>query len=182
MLLSYEDLLQLVESGVIDAPIEHINGSSIDITLHHIVRVEEFGPSLDIIRLGQKENIKTREVDINLAHKKELVFLPDQVCLASTNEMFNMPLDISAEFKLKSSTARNFMSHQLAGWVDPGFHGRLTLEFKNETQFHKLALAPDMKIGQVIFYRHKPVALDNSYKVKGQYNGQTKVTESKGIR
>jgi dCTP deaminase len=182
MLLSYEELVQLVVDGVIDAPLEHINGSSIDITLHHIVRVEEFGPSLEIIRLGQKENIKTREFDMNTAHKKELVLLPDQICLASTNETFNMPLEISAEFKLKSSTARNFLSHQLASWVDPGFHGRLTLELKNETQFHKLALAPDMKIGQIVFYRHRIVPHDNSYKVKGQYNGQTKATGSKGIR
>jgi hypothetical protein len=33
-----------------------------------------------------------------------------------------------AELRLKSSAARNGLDHALAGWVDPGFDGTLTLE------------------------------------------------------
>jgi dCTP deaminase len=180
-ILSYDELVQLVLDGVIDAPLENINGSSIDVTLHHIVQVEDFGPKIDVIRLYKKENIKTREIDMFKTNNEHIVY-PDHICLAATNETLNMPLNLSAKFLLKSSTGRNYFSHQLAGWVDPGFHGVLTLEFKNETQFHKLAIAPNMKVGQIVFYRHRPVPHGNSYKVKGQYNGQTKATGSKGIR
>ena len=34
----------------------------------------------------------------------------------------------TGELRLKSSAARNGLDHALAGWIDPGFDGTLTLE------------------------------------------------------
>jgi dCTP deaminase len=180
MLLSYNELVKLVDSGVISAPIKNINGSSIDLTLHHIIRREVIGSSLKTIKLYKRESINTEEID--MLDNGEYVMMPDSVLLGATVECFNMPLDLSAEFSLKSTLGRNYLEHMLAGWIDPGFNGTLTLELKNGTQFHKLAIAPGMKIGQVKFFRHSLVPNDESYVVKGQYNGQIKVTPSKGIR
>jgi dCTP deaminase len=178
-LLAYDELVKLVEDGIINAPIENINGTSIDLTLHHIIRTEDTGCDHRSVRLYAGESIKTIERDIKGSHHD---MWPGAVVLGATVEYFNMPLDLSAEVSLKSSIGRSFLAHMLAGWVDPGFSGTITLELKNDNQFHSLAIAPGMKLCQAKFFRHRPVPFSKSYAVKGQYNGQSKVQESKGIK
>lgn len=180
-LLSHSELLELIEQGVIDAHPSQVKGSTIDLTLHHIVRKEVIGSAMRIVRLHKGESIETEEVDM-FKNGGEHVMMPDAVMLGATREFFNMPLNLSAEFSLKSTLGRNFLGHELAGWIDPGFSGTITLELKNNNQFHKLALAPGMPIGQVKFFRHKSVPYGKSYAVHGQYNGQDKVQASKVIR
>ncbi len=46
----------------------------------------------------------------------------------------------------------------------------LTLELKNWTEFHRLQLRPDMKVGQAVLYRITPVPADKSYRLTGSYN------------
>jgi dCTP deaminase len=179
-LLSYNELCELVEQGVINAPMENVNGTSIDITLHHVIRRERIGSNMGKVRLFDGESIETEEINLFNGFE-EYTLMPDAVILAGTNEIFDMPLNISAEYSLKSSIGRNFLNHQLAGWIDPGFYGALTLELKNDNQFHKLIIAPGMKIGQVKFFRHEPVPAEHSYAAKGRYNGHDKVAPSKGV-
>lgn len=178
-LLTYNDLVKLVDNGVITAKHENINPASIDVTLHHIIRVESryTDSPVDITKKG---NIKTDE---HVISNHGYVMAPGEVVLASTKEIFNLPDNIVAEFVLKSSQARNFMNHMLAGYCDPGWHdSRLTLEYKNENRFHELLLKPGMKAGQIKFYRVNRVPKHKSYRVTGQYNNQKKVQESRGIR
>jgi len=81
-----------------------------------------------------------------------------------------LPDSISAQFVLKSSRARDFYGHMLAGWADPGWHGsKLTLELKNERRHHPLPLYPNLKIGQMVFFRMSAVPL-KSYALTGHYN------------
>jgi len=108
---------------------------------------------------------------------------PGEFCLAESREVFNLPNNIAAEYKLKSSMARNGLNHLLAGWCDPGWYGStLTLELHNVTQYHTIKLQPGMKIGQMVFYEVEPVPEEKSYKTKGQYNNQKGAQESKGVR
>jgi dCTP deaminase len=178
-LLSYEELVQLREQGVIDCPLEAINGSSIDITLHHIIRKEVMGSTMKTVNLYAGESIDTEEFDMSINGPHTMK--PDSIVLAANNERLNMPLNITAQYVMKSSMGRCFLSHQFSGFIDPGFHGVLTLELKNESQFHKLKLEPNLKIGQIYFFKHKPVPYEQSYKVRGRYNGFSKATGSKGI-
>lgn len=187
MLLSYNELVKLVESGVIDAPIENVNSSSIDLTLDDVIMVEVMPDDEEVtVCLAQKENIPFYEVNMmtdglpgDYAYRLE----PGEFVLASSREVFNLPNNISAEYKLKSSMARNGLEHLNAGWCDAGWNGsKLTLELKNMTQHHDLILEPGMKIGQVVFFKHEPVPFEKSYAARGQYNGQQQVTASKGIR
>lgn len=190
MLLTDIELHELVDQGVITAQHSQVNGSSIDVTLHHLIRIESPNGLPDKpVDLKIKENIQTEELDLWLQNYPKLnlngcyILRQDEFILASTNEFFNLPNDISAEYKLKSSMARNGLEHLNAGFCDPTWHGsRLTLELKNVTRYHKLLIRPDMPIGQIVFFRGAPVRDENAYKTKGQYNGQSKVTESKGIR
>lgn len=179
-LLSYNELLQLVQSGVINAPISNINGSSIDLTLHDVIMVEDEPKFNAVVDLRGKENIDTRSTIIG-EHGYQMA--PGEFILASSVEIFNLPNNISAEYKLKSSLARNGLEHLNAGWCDAWWNNsRLTLELKNMTRKHRLTIKPGMKIGQVVFFKHEPVPYSESYAVKGQYNGQESVQASKGVR
>ena len=181
MLLSYTELLDLIAQGVIDAPIENVNAASIDLTLDSKILFEQdrtlWGKPID---LANKESIETYAHEMS---KDGYVLLPGAFILASTRETFNLPDYISAEYKLKSSMARNGLEHLNAGWADAGWHGsKLTLELKNMTQNHILRIRPNMPIGQMVFFRHQSVPKHASYATKGRYNGQSEVTASKGIR
>ena len=137
--------------------------------------------SLDV-RLGLNLMIEVRDqpelmrIDISERTEDEpYLLLPGEVCLAETIEQFNLADDISAEFVLKSSRARDFYGHMLAGWCDPGWHGsRLTLELKNERRYHPLPLYPNLKIGQMVFFRMSAIPL-KSYALTGHYNNHDTV-------
>jgi dCTP deaminase len=177
MLLSYNQLVKLIECGVINAPIENVNASSIDITLDNKIMAENESQYLHI-DLVAKQTIGFSHININ----NYFPMKPGQFILASSRETFNLPNNISCEYKLKSSMARNGLEHLTAGWCDAGWNGsKLTLELKNMTKCHTLVLRPGMKIGQVVFFKHDEVPEHASYAKKGRYNGQAGVTAGKGI-
>ena len=105
---------------------------------------------------------------------------PGQFVLASTMETFNLPTTTAAQFALKSSRAREGLSHALAGYCDAGWTGsRLTLELHNIRQLHPIPLYPGLKVGQLIFHTLDERPL-NDYSITGRYNGDEKVMASKG--
>ena len=140
--------------------------------------------SLDV-RLGSYlmiESIYSPElVRINISDKTEddpFMLQPGEFCLAETLELFDIPDDISCQFVLKSSRAREGYNHLLAGWVDPGFNSsRLTLELKNERLHHPLPLFPGLKIGQIVFHAMSNVPM-RSYRETGHYNNHLTVMPS----
>lgn len=77
--------------------------------------------------------------------------LPGTCVLASTAEVISCPPDIAARVEGKSSLARLFLAvHVTAGWVDPGWHGQLTLEVVNHGPW-SIKLWAGMKIAQINF-------------------------------
>jgi deoxycytidine triphosphate deaminase len=120
-----------------------------------------------------------QEIDIS---EEPFMLDPKRVCLAHSVELFYLPLDITAEYRLKSSLARAFLEHLTAVWCDPGWHGSsLTLELSNMTEFHRIPLSFGMKCGQVSFRRHAPVPEEKSYRLRGKYNETLSVSQSKGV-
>ena len=183
-LISYEELVELVQQGVIDAPFENINGASIDLTLGDAIMRENYGTTLNP---SPETSVRLKNKEVPLMHQKDItdgyILSPGEFILATTAETFNLPNNIAAEYKLKSSLARSGLQHLLAGWCDPGWNNsKLTLELKNVTRYSNLFLEPGMKIGQVVFWKCNPVPEEHSYAVKGQYNDQETVTASKGAR
>lgn len=181
-MLSYNDLVMIVEDGVIDAPIENINGASIDVRLDSIILIER--PSryeeIRMVNLSNKESLTMDSYDIS----KEGFYLlhPGQFILASTIEVFNLPDNIQCSFHLKSSIARAGLNHLFAGYCDPGWNNsKLTLELKNDTQYHTHVLTPGMKIGQMEFNMVKRVPKDKSYSTVGRYNNTISATGSRGV-
>jgi dCTP deaminase len=178
-LLSYSLLVDLVRDGVIDSPIENINGASMDITLDSSIMIESSSNCMPV-------NLKSKgSPSMIVTHMPELGYQlePGEFILASSRETFNLPNNIACEYKLKSSLARSGLQHLLAGWCDPGWkNSKLTLELKNVTSNHPLIISPGMKIGQMVFFTCDPVPDEHSYTNKGQYNNQDSVTKNKGLR
>jgi dCTP deaminase len=169
--LNHDQILDLCERGsMVDWDKECINTASLDVRLGNILYVEEGGGVLDY-RERQRPVMKQVEVDPEHGY----VVSPGQFFLAHTIEKCNFPDDLAALFRIKSSMGRIGLEHMDAGWVDPGFNGSLTLEFKFMLNSHSVRLRPGDRIGQLIFFRGNKVSEDKSYRTVGNYNGSDSV-------
>lgn len=175
-LLSHEELRRIVEQEII-TPVDpkDINAASIDIHLGDAILWEDDHDGLTKIvdyRLRQPVSYFEHHMDAD-----GWLLQPGDFILAQSRETFNLPNWLSAEYKLKSSMARIGLEHMNAGWCDAGWNGSvLTLELKNMTNNHAIRIRPGDAIGQMIFFRHEPVASEASYASKGRYNGDTSVS------
>lgn len=99
---------------------------------------------------------------------------PGQFALGSTLETVIIPDDIVARIEGKSSLARyGLLIHSTAGFVDPGWSGKLTLEFSN-VGILGITLYYGMKIGHISFTQLSTPA-DNPYgskELRSKYQGQ----------
>lgn len=179
-LLSFNQLCELVDRKVI-TPVEEdcINASSIDVHLGDEIIVELQGVFTGLVSPHKRTNFPQKK--LNLRDIGEYHLQPGEFILAHTVEIFNLPMDISAEFRLKSSGARSGLNNLFACHCDPGWHGSsLTLELHNCLRHTAIELVPGMRIGQMLFHRHTdPVPVDRSYATRGRYNKDLSVSEVK---
>jgi dCTP deaminase len=187
MLLSYNELVEVVDRGIItnvnrgdvNEADEEINAASIDLRLGDMFFTErppEYRGQYRVVDLSKRESVEWE----NGAGRMIAGFLdlaPGEFILTHTLNKFHMPDDMSAQYSLKSSLARNGLNHLLAGWIDPGFNDSvLTLELKNNCRYHTLRLKPGMPIGQIIMFRHDEVPQNKSYRTRGRYNSDMSVS------
>ncbi len=126
------------------------------------------------VRLSSK--FMTEEGNLFTIHN-ELILKPKDFFLGGTVETFNLPDDVGAFFALKSSLARQGMTHNMAGWCDPGWNSSvLTMELGNATNHTSIILKPDQRIGQMIFMRLSSPC-KNPY--DGKYNNDKSVMSAK---
>jgi dCTP deaminase len=148
---------------------DNLNPASLDVTLG------------DRIMIEVPEHRELQIVGIHGFTEKDPYWIqPGEFFLAETQEIFNMPDHVGAQFVLKSSRAREGWDHAEAGWCDPGWYGsRLTMEIKNARQYHALGIWPGLRIGQMkfILVSGQP---DSSYAKTGRYNCDLGVMASKG--
>jgi dCTP deaminase len=197
MLITHTELKEELSRGLLTVPSKNphpynkidesqVNGASIDVRLGRTF-LRETPPGVTTLRPSYYVCLKGKE---ELTMGKEILpwgnpfyLAPGEFILAQTVEVFNLPNDIAAEFRLKSSVARAALDQALAVWIDPGFHNSvLTIELKNNARYHTLVLEAGMKIGQIVFFRGVPVPDAASYAVRGQYNNLSEVTGSKGVK
>ena len=125
--------------------------------------------SYDLTLDNQYIDLETSEV----IDWKELHIKPGEAYLASTREYIWFPDNVSGVLYLKSSLARLGLDHALAGWIDPGFQGNLTLELHSH---RPIVLSAGQPIVQVVFYLLDAPS-ENPY--KGKYSGQKGPTIAK---
>lgn len=147
-----------------------VNPASIDVTLGDTILVEG--------RICGPEQERTRWITKHL-DGVPYVLCPGQFILAHTAEIVRVPNWLEATFCLKSSRGREGLNHMLAGYIDPGFNGRVTLELHNVNQRHNIELTPGMRIGQLRFSTLDQTPL-RSYAITGRYMNDMTVVASKG--
>lgn len=106
---------------------------------------------------------------------------PGEFVLGSTLEHVEVPADLVARLEGKSSLGRvGLLIHSTAGYVDPGWKGRLTLELSNVSNL-PITLYYRMKIGQISFLRLSTPAehLYGSAELGSKYQGQQEPTPSR---
>ncbi len=143
--------------------------------------------SFRVFRSTSKPFIDVREpVDdltelIEIAAEEPFVIQPGTFFLGSTLETITLPDDIVGRVDGKSSLGRlGLLVHATAGYIDPGWTGRLTLELSNQSQM-PIALYLGMRIAQISFQRLS-TPVDRPYGSPGlgsKYQGQTGPTPSR---
>jgi dCTP deaminase len=117
---------------------------------------------------------------LSVADEEAFVLHPGEFVLGQTIEWVELPNDLVARLEGKSSLGRlGLLIHSTAGYVDPGWKGKLTLELSNVANL-PIALYFGMKIGQISFFEmSSPV--DRPYGSSGlgsKYQGQSEPTAS----
>ncbi|MDV2858651.1 MULTISPECIES: dCTP deaminase [Oceanimonas] len=160
MRLCDRDIKQYLAEGRIKidpAPAEErISGVSVDVLLGNAFRVfqDHTAPYIDLSGpKGQvQEQINRVMSDEIIIADGEAFFLhPGELALAVTHESVTLPDDIVGWLDGRSSLARlGLMVHVTAHRIDPGWSGRIVLEFYNSGKL-PLALRPQMVIGALNF-------------------------------
>jgi len=118
---------------------------------------------------------------VQIIPEEPFVVQPGSFCLGSTLETITVPNDIVARVDGKSSLGRlGLLVHATAGYVDPGWTGKLTLELSNQSQM-PIALYYGMRIAQISFIE-LTTPVDRPYgsaELRSKYQGQTGPTPSR---
>lgn len=133
-----------------------INGATVDVRLGNSFRVfrEHSTPYIDLS--GPREEVtaqldKVMSEEIIIADDEAFFLHPGELALATTLESVTLPANIVGWLDGRSSLARlGLMVHVTAHRIDPGWDGKIVLEFFNAGKL-PLALRPQMAIGALSF-------------------------------
>lgn len=179
-MLSDQSILKAIKSGEIilepQAPRSLIQPASVDVRLDERLilfteAVDEIDPAKSQPELYVGKKIPEQGFSI----------MPGEFLLGSTMETLTVGPEIAVDFTGKSSLARlGLMVHVTAGYIDPGFSGKVTLEIKNLNTI-PIRLRAGMWIGQFKFFRLDSPC-ERPYGSPGlgsHYQGQSDVTPSR---
>ncbi|HEY7866843.1 MAG TPA: dCTP deaminase [Psychromonas sp.] len=159
-------------------PKSSISGVSVDIRLGNEFRVfsEHTTPYIDLS--GPKEEVssaldKVMSEPIIIADNEAFFLHPGELALAVTYENVTLPDDVVGWLDGRSSLARlGLMVHVTAHRIDPGWSGKIVLEFYNSGKL-PLALRPEMTIGALNFeVLSAPAARPYNKRVNAKYQVQ----------
>jgi deoxycytidine triphosphate deaminase len=174
---SNTEIRSALQSGhIVCRPFEekHIAHASLDVTLgYYYYRTEKIGnktlynpfDKADVERYfsGPHKAVKHKEwcekngfelVDGIPRSHPIIPLKPGERILGHTHEFFGIKPPGAYEIKSRSSWGRNGIAVCFdAGWVDPGYINRLTLEIFNLNQHETVLLPVGERIAQAVFYK-----------------------------
>ena len=171
---------ELAAGRLVIEPLDEANiqPASIDLQLDRVFR---------IFRVTRRPFVDVRQpMDdltelVTIEDDEPFIIQPGTFVLGSTLEYVTLPDDIVARVDGRSSLGRlGLLVHATAGYVDPGWTGKLTLELSNQSQM-PIALYYGMKISQISFLRMS-TPVDRPYgseSLASKYQGQTGPTPSR---
>ena len=155
-----------------------IQPASVDLRLDNTFRLLKSAtrPFVDV-----REPVDDLTELVTIPAGEPFIIQPGAFCLGSTVETITLSNDLVARVDGKSSLGRlGLLVHATAGYIDPGWTGKLTLELSNQSQM-PIALYQGMRIAQISFYR-LTTPVDRPYGSEGlgsKYQGQTGPTPSR---
>lgn len=184
MILSDSDIMRLyVEHSINDCTLikpyipRRIQPASYDLALGNKFRTFNRGTHTCIDPSIKQEGLTDL---VEVFGDGVFVIHPGQFVLGVTEEVVHLPSHIAARVEGKSSLGRiGLMIHSTAGWIDPGFHGAITLELGNAVGL-PIILRPGMLIGQLAFmHLENPAARPYGHPELGsKYQGDVEPAES----
>lgn len=121
MLLSYTEICQLIEQGVIaGAKFSDVNAGSLDIHLGPEILIEVDHGDRHSPVIDYRARTKLPMIKHVMDEEEGYTLQRHEAILAHSTETFNLPNYVCAEYKLKSSMARIFLEHLNAGWCFVG--------------------------------------------------------------
>lgn len=161
--------------------VKQINPASLDLTIG--TKYRRAMKCTDDVTYGFKHD---REAEVYAGEKYwkrctaksgHILLMPGDAVLAVTREYIKMPLNLSGQIFTKSTLGRMFINHMMAGFVDPGFQGRITLELVNEGP-HCVKIPVGARVVQMILSKLDKKAAPYS----GRYFGAESVETAKRMR
>ena len=190
--LSNKQILESMKTGhVVIYPFirEHLAGSSIDVTLGNwYYRTERpsqgafYNPfdenDVDNYFSGAKEaevhkywaEKHGRKLFKNIPEDQQIIVLrPHERILAHTHEFVGIKAPGTSTMQARSTWGRNGIAVCLdAGWGDPGYINRWTMEIYNMNQHESVVLPVGERIAQIVFYETGEVLGEYTH-ISGKY-------------
>jgi dCTP deaminase len=178
VILSDHDILARIRSGDVlidplDDPDLQVQPASVDLRLASTFVTYRL-PHVPCIDARDPRSVEDYTETVEIAPGEGFVLQPGEFALGSTFERVRIPPDLVARVEGRSSIGRlAVVVHATAGFIDPGFEGRITLELSNLGRC-AVKLYPGMRISQVVFHTMMSPA-DRPYgPARGsKYQGQT---------
>ncbi len=198
------EIIQAIQDGHIiqypGAP-ELINASSVDVRLgYNFYRTDQstkraglynpydeedvmryFGEPLEAMPLREHGTIR-RKLGLDALKGIDpdqpiIILRPGERILGHTHEFIGIDEIGTSSMQAKSTTGRNGITVcKDAGWGDPGYFNRWTMEIENSNEREHVPLPVGMAIAQLVFYHMGPV--DGSYTaLSGNYQSSTDIHE-----
>lgn len=156
MILSDRDIRARLGRGdlVIDPLVDpelQIQPASVDLRLDAELVVYTL-PHVPCLDPRDPASVEAYTERVTVADGEAFVLHPGEFALGSTIERVRVPDDLVARVEGRSSIGRlAVVVHATAGFVDPGFDGRITLELSNLGRL-PVKLYPGSRISQVVFH------------------------------
>ena len=97
------------------------------------------------------EDIESYMESVHIEDGEYFIIHPNEFTLATTLETVKVPNDLVARVEGRSSMGRlGITMHVTAGFIDPGFEGKITLEISNIGKM-PVALYPGQRACQIVF-------------------------------
>ncbi len=154
-ILSDTDIKNYLDKGkIIIHPLEdpeiQIQPSSVDLRIGNefkgfrIIRKPVIDPM-------DKSDLESYMESFYLDEGEPFIIHPGEFALATTYETVKLPNDLVARVEGRSSMGRlGITMHVTAGYIDPGFHGKITLEISNIGKM-PVALYTGQRVCQIVF-------------------------------
>lgn len=156
MILSDADIQARLAKGdlvinPLDDPDLQIQPASVDLRMGNEFIVFKPG-HIPCIYIDRADDAEDYTDEVYIEDDEYFILHPGEFALGTTYEHVEIPDDLVARIEGRSSLGRlAVIVHATAGFIDPGFQGRITLELSNLGKV-PVALKPKMRCSQVVFH------------------------------